>query len=127
MCEAIFVASGAQVAAGLLRACYKTPSGKAHSHLRPLTKTCRSLCCLLRRRVLCSAARARYETPLGKHVITWAADQISLVCVLACCCVCCAVLGQAQKQLLDDEKREYLWKVLEMARGNYVDHLRCLT
>jgi hypothetical protein len=28
-----------------------------------------------------------------------------------------AVIGQAQKQLLDDEKREDLWKVLEMARG----------
>jgi hypothetical protein len=33
--------------------------------------------------------------------------------------MCCAVLGQAQKQLLDDEKREYLWKVLEMARGDF--------
>lgn len=28
------------------------------------------------------------------------------------------VLGQAQKQLLDEEKREYLWKVLEMARDD---------
>jgi len=39
------------------------------------------------------------------------------------CCYCCygrcvlAVLGASQKDLLNDEKREELWKVLEMARG----------
>jgi hypothetical protein len=28
-----------------------------------------------------------------------------------------AVLGEAQKELLDDEKREFLLKLLDMARG----------
>lgn len=32
---------------------------------------------------------------------------------------CCAVLGAAQKDLLNDEKREELAKVLDIARGEH--------
>ena len=37
-----------------------------------------------------------------------------------CAPVCPAVLGAAQKELLNDEKRDELWMVLEMARGEHV-------
>lgn len=39
-----------------------------------------------------------------------------LYCLLLYCLLC-AVLGAAQKDLLDEGKREELWKALEMARG----------
>lgn len=36
------------------------------------------------------------------------------------------VLGAAQKDLLNEDKREELWKVLEMARGGWHDLLWCM-
>jgi hypothetical protein len=49
---------------------------------------------------------------------TFRRTDMRTVAVSCCAVLCCAaVLGAAQKDLLNDDKREELWKVLEMARG----------
>jgi hypothetical protein len=64
-------------------------------------------------------AYAVYIVLRGTHC-THLTAVVLACCCLPCACVClCAVLGAAQKDLLSDEKREELWKVLEMARGGW--------